>query len=287
MSAPGHTAAPRGAGRDEPPEPPPWTRLLPGASVRLLAPLRLVERNVVAARGNVLTFVSVFLEPLLFLLSIGIGVGALVGDVTGPGGTPVPYKSFVAAGLLATSAMFGPVFDCTFAFFVRFKYVKSYHAVMATPLRPADIAAGEVLWSLLRSAIYAAAFLGTMAVLGLVSSWWAVLCLPASMIVSYAFAGAGLGAATFMRSWTDFDLVNVAVLPMFLFSATFFPIEQYPTVLQWVVRVTPLYQGVALERGLAFGELQWSMVPNALYLLAMGTIGLLVAGRRLTALLQP
>ncbi len=269
------------------PEPPPWTRVLPGASARLLAPMRLVERNVVAARGNVLTFVSVFLEPLFFLLSIGIGVGALVGDVPGPSGTPVPYKAFVAAGLLATSAMFGPVFDCTFAFFVRFKYVKSYHAVMATPLRPADIAAGEVLWSFLRSAVYAVAFLLTMVVLGLVSSWWALLCLPASMLVSYAFGGAGLGAATFMRSWTDFDLVNVVILPLFLFSATFFPLEQYPPALQWVVRVTPLYQGVALERGLVFGQLQWSMVLNVAYLAVMGTVGLRIAGRRLTTLLQP
>jgi lipooligosaccharide transport system permease protein len=278
------TGSPR---RRDATEPPPWTRLLPGASARLLAPMRLVERNVVAAQGNVLTFISVFLEPVLFLLSIGIGVGALVGDVAGPAGTPVPYKSFVAAGLLATSAMFGPVFDCTFAFFVRFKYVKSYHAVMATPLRPADIAIGEVLWSFFRSAVYALAFLVTMAVLGLVSSWWALLCLPASMLISYAFGGAGLGAATFMRSWTDFDLVNVAILPMFLFSATFFPLEQYPEVLQWVVRVTPLYQGVVLERGLAFGQLQWSMVLNAAYLVVMGTVGLRVAGRRLTTLLQP
>lgn len=269
------------------PDLPSWTRLLPGASARLLPPMRLVERNAVAARGSVLTFVSVFLEPVFFLLSIGVGVGALVGDVPGPGGTPVPYKAFVAAGLLATSAMFGPVYDCTFNFFVKFKYVKTYDAVLATPLRPHDIAGGEVLWSLFRATVYAVAFLATMAVLGLIESWWAVLCLPASLLVSFAFAGAGLGASTFMRSWTDFDLVNVAILPMFLFSATFFPLSQYPPALQWVVRVTPLYQGVALERGLVFGVLDWTMLLNAAYLVAMGSAGLVVAARRLRVLLQP
>lgn len=279
------TVSPTGPATDGPH--PAWVRLLPGASARLLPPLRLVERNLVATKGSILTFVSVFLEPVFFLLSIGVGVGALVGDVPGPGGTPVPYKAFVAAGLLATSAMFGPVYDCTFNFFVKFKYIKTYHAVLATPLQPRDIASGEVLWSLFRAMVYAVAFLGTMVVLGLVSSWWAVLCLPASLLVSYAFAGAGLGASTFMRSWTDFDLVNVAILPMFLFSATFFPLSQYPPVLQWVVRVTPLYQGVALERGLVFGELSWTTLLNAAYLLAMGTAGLLVAGRRLKVLLQP
>jgi lipooligosaccharide transport system permease protein len=272
---------------DPPSAPPAWTRLLPGGSTRLLVPLRLVERNAVAAKGSVLAFVSVFLEPIFFLLSIGVGVGALVGDVTGPAGTPVPYREFVAAGLLATSAMFGPVYDCTFNFFVKFKYIKTYHAILATPLQPEDVATGEVAWSLFRASLYAVAFLLTMVILGLVSSWWAVLCLPASMLVSFAFAGAGLGGSTYLRSWTDFDLVNVAVLPMFLFSATFFPLTQYPPALQWVVRITPLYQGVALERGLVFGELSWTMLLNAAYLLAMGTIGVVVAARRLKVLLQP
>lgn len=269
------------------PVPSGWARVLPRRSSGLLAPWRLVERNIVVSSHAWLIFLSVFLEPLLFLLSIGIGVGALVGDVPGPGGAMVPYKEFVAAGLLATSAMFGSVFDCTFNFFVKLKYVKTYHAVLATPLRPQDIAHGELIWSLVRSTIYAVAFLLTMWFLGLVPSWWALLCIPGAALVAFAFAGAGLGASTFMRSWVDFDLVNLAILPMFLLSATFFPLSQYPATLQWVVRVTPLYQGVELERALVFGDLHPGLIVNVGYLALVGWIGVRVAGRRLRTLLQP
>jgi len=278
-------------GAPAPPSPrptaPAWTRLMPGASTHLLLPLRLVERNANVLKSQWLTFLSVFLEPVLFLLSIGVGVGALVGDVEGPSGTAVSYRSFVGAGLLATAAMMGPVMDCTFGFFVKFKYWKAYDAVLATPMGPADIAWGEVLWSLFRASVYATGFLLTMAAFGLITSWWAILCLPASVLIGYAFAGAGLGASTFMRSFIDFDLVNAAIVPMFLFSATFFPLSRYPDLLQWVVRITPLYQGVELERALVFGELRWSLLVNVAYLVTIGTIGLRVASRRLRTLLQP
>lgn len=269
------------------PGPPRWAWLVPGAALRRNLPLRLVERNIVAWRGMWLILLSVFLEPVLFLASIGFGVGALVGDVEGPGGTPVPYQTFVAAGLLATSAMMGPVFDCTFNFFVKLKYFRIYDAVLATPMGPSDVARGELLWSLLRAGLYATAFLVVMAAMGLVASWWSLLAIPAAVLIGFAFAGASLGATSFMRSFMDFDLINVAILPMFLFSATFFPLSRYPTALQWIVQATPLYQGVALERGLVFGELSWTMLVNVAYLVAMGLIGLRVAGRRLRTLLQP
>lgn len=270
-----------------PVRPPRWAWLVPGESLRRNLPLRLVERNIVAWKGMWLILLSVFLEPVLFLASIGFGVGALVGDVEGPAGTPVPYQSFVAAGLLATSAMMGPVFDCTFNFFVKLKYFRIYDAVLATPMGPADVARGELLWSLLRAAIYATAFLLVMTVMGLVTSWWAVLTIPAAVLIGFAFAGASLGATSFMRSFMDFDFINVAIIPMFLFSATFFPLSRYPTALQWIVQATPLYQGVALVRGLVFGELSWTMLVNVAYLVIMGAVGLKVAGRRLRILLQP
>jgi lipooligosaccharide transport system permease protein len=207
--------------------------------------------------------------------------------VPGPGGTPVPYRAFVATGLLAASAMFGPVFDATFNFFVKLKYFRLYDAVLSTPLRPRDVVTGEVLWSLIRAGLYSLAFLGTMAVLGLIHSWWAVLCVPTAVLIGYGFAGAGMGASSFMRSFIDFDFVNLAVLPMFLLSATFFPLSQYPEGVQWLVRITPLYQGVALERSLVFGELHWSLLLNVAYLGVMGTVGRIVAGRRLERLLLP
>jgi len=277
-------AAPAGIA-EQSPRRPPWTRLLPGAS---MAPsLRLVERNLVAWRGMWLVFVSVLVEPIFFLFSIGIGVGALVGDVTLGSGQVVPYRSFVAAGLLATSAMMGPVFDSTFNFFVKLKYFHIYEATLATPMRPTDVIGGELLWSLVRAAAYATAFLVTMVVMGLTESWWVVLCVPVAVLIGFAFAGAGLGATTFMRSFVDFDFVNLAIIPMFLFSATFFPITQYPEGLQLLIRVTPLYQGVVLERALVFGDVGPGLLVNAAYLAIMGAIGLRVASRRLNLLLLP
>jgi lipooligosaccharide transport system permease protein len=270
---------------EPPPTRPAWLRLMPGASVP--RPVRLLERNIVAWRGMWLIFVSVMVEPVFFLFSIGIGVGKLVGDVALPSGQLVSYRSFVAAGLLASSAMMGPVFDSTFNFFVKLKYFHVYDATLATPMRPRDVVLGEMSWSLVRSGIYATAFLATMAIMGLVESWWALLCLPVAVLIGFAFSGAGLGATTYMRSFVDFDLVSVVVIPLFLFSATFFPISRYPEGVQWVVRLTPLYQGVALERGLLFGDLSWSMLFNVAYLVAMGAIGLYVAGRRLSRLLLP
>ena len=251
------------------------------------AALRVVERNTLAYRRMWLAFVSGLFEPLLYLLSIGIGVGGLVGKVPGPGGQPIPYDQFVAPGLMAAAAMNGAVLDTTFNFFFKFKYAHTYDAMLATPLEVGDVAQGELTWALIRGAIYSAAFLVTMLCLGLVGSWWAVLALPAAALVAFGFAGAGIAAATYMRSWTDFDFVNLALIPMFLFAATFFPLSQYPTGLQWVVRCTPLYQGVALERGLTTGQLTWTMLLNVVYLVALGALGVKLATRRLKRLLQP
>ena len=110
---------------------------------------------------------------------------------------------------------------------------------------------------------------------------------PVAVLIGFGFAGVGLAATTFMRSFVDFDYVNMAMIPLFLFSATFFPLRSYPAGLQAIVRVTPLYQGVVLERSLVLGDLHWTLLLNALYLAVMGAIGLRVASRRLGLLLQP
>jgi lipooligosaccharide transport system permease protein len=126
-----------------------------------------------------------------------------------------------------------------------------------------------------------------MLLLGLVASPWAVLAVPAALLIGFAFASVGLAATTWMRSWIDFDLVFLAILPMFLFSTTFFPLSEYPEVLAWVVRVTPLYQGVALERALILGGVDWATAGHVLYLAAMGWLGVRLGARRLQGILQP
>jgi len=245
---------------------------------------QLVQRNLLVYRKSWLVFLTGFLEPVFYLFSIGIGVGQMI-DGFELNGQVIDYAVFVAPGMLAASAMNGAILDATFGIFFKLKYDKLYDSVLATPMRTTDIATGEVTWCLLRSGVYSAGFLVVMAVMGLTTSWWAVLALPAALLTGFAFAGAGMALTTFMRSWQDFEFIQLTILPMFLFSATFFPIDAYPAALRWVIEVTPLYRGVALCRELTTGVLSISSVWSVVYLLVMGLAGLAVVSRRLDKLL--
>jgi lipooligosaccharide transport system permease protein len=247
--------------------------------------LRLVERNLLVYRRLWLLLVSGFFEPLFYLLAIGVGVGELVGDITLPNGRVLDYTAFVAPALLASSAMNGAVYDSTFNVFDKLKWKKVYDAVLATPISAGQVALGEITWALMRGLIYASAFLIVMLAMGLVLSPWAVLAIPAAVLIGFAFAACGMAVTTYMRTWLDFEWVQLAVIPMFLFSATFYPLSTYGPVLQWVVRATPLYQGVALTRGLTTGDVGIELIVPVVYLAAMGLLGLAVARRRLERLL--
>ena len=247
---------------------------------------RLVERNIRVYRRQWVFFVSGFFEPFFYLLSIGVGLSKLVGPIHIDGHV-IAYTAFVAPGLLASSAMNGAILDSTFNIFFKLKIAKTYDAVLATPLGPRDVALGELTWSLMRGSAYSTAFLVVMAGLGYVLSPWALLALPAAMLVSFAFAAMGMAATTYMRSWQDFDKVSLALIPLFLFSGTFFPITRFAGWLQAVVRVSPLYQGVALLRGLDTGLVSWTLAGHAAYLAAVGVVGLSAAARRMATLLLP
>lgn len=255
----------------------PWHR--PGWGTR-----RVLERNLVVARRQVQIIVSGLFDPLFYLLSIGIGVGALVGDVETAAG-PVPYVRFVAPAMMATSAMNGAVAESTFNLFFRMKYEKLYDTMLATPLTTADIARGEILYSQLRGLLYGAAFLVAMVVIAGVRSPWAVLCLPAAMLVGFCFAALGMAFTTYLESWQDFDLIALVTLPLFLFSTTFFPAEVYPEWGRWVLWLSPLYHGVELVRGFALGQVGWVLLAHAGVLVALTAAGSLVVGRRLRRLL--
>lgn len=244
----------------------------------------LVYRNFLAYRRAWWIFATGFLEPVFYLFSIGVGVGALVGDFSF-NGRSVPYAEFVAPGMLAASAMNGSVLDSTFNFFFKLKYNKLFDQMLATPLTTLDIARGELSWSLLRGGTYSAGFLLVMLAMGLVSSWWAVLVVPAALLIGAAFGAVCMALTTWMRSWQDFELVTLATLPMFLFSATFFPVTAYPGAVRWVVEATPLYRGVVLCRELTTGTVTWDSAISVVYLVVMVVIGLLLCRRRLDSLL--
>lgn len=253
-------------------------------SVLISRPAALVERNARAARRHWLTFVSGFFEPVFYLFALGVGIGALVGTID-VDGQRLPYAVFVAPAMMATSAMNGAVMDATFNVFHKIKHDKLYHSVLTTPLGPRDVALGEISWALLRGAVYSVAFLLVASLAGFVVSWWAVVAVPACTLIGLAFASVGMAATTYMRSWNDADYVQLAILPMFLFSATFFPLSTYPDVLQWVVQATPLYHGVELVRGLTTGQVHAGLVVHVLYLASMGVLGLWATTRRIGRLM--
>lgn len=242
---------------------------------------RVVERDALVARRGWLVVLSGFVEPVFYLLAIDLGLGALVGTVTGPDGQPVTYGAFVAPALLAASAMNGAVYEATFGVFFRLRYQRIYQSMLATPLGPADIALGEITYSQLRGAGYAVAFLVTMTVLGLTASPWALLAVPAAVLLGFAFSALGIVAVTLMHSWVDLDLVNLALLPLFLFSATFYPLEVYPRALQLVTQLSPLYHGVALVRGLTLGVVGPGLLVHVAVLLVLALVASVVGARRL------
>ena len=261
-------------------------RIVPPQVVRATRPQRMLERQWMVNRsGGWMILLSGFFEPLFYLLSIRIGFGALVGDVQ-DGGRLIPYAEFVAPALMAASAMNGALYESTMNVFFRLKYDKVYDAALATPLTSGDVALGEMGYATIRGALYSAAFLVTMWALGMTTSVWALGMLPVAILISFAFSSVGMAATTYMRSWADFEYVPSIMLPMFLFSATFYPLSSYGDW-QWVVQISPLYHGVAMMRSLNLGEWSWAFGGHLTVLVAMSLFGVSVTAKRIERLLLP
>ena len=258
-------------------------RIIPPELLAARRPQRMLERAVMVNRRTWLIIVSGFFEPLFYLLSIRIGFGTLVGDVE-VGGVLIGYPEFVAPALMAASAMNGAVYDSTMNVYFKLKHQRLYDAVLSTPLVPADVALGEIGWAVFRGLLYSIAFLLTMWGLGMVGSPWVVLAVPTCVLIGFAFASVGMACTTYMRSWADFEYVTAISLPLFLFSATFYPLSSYGDW-GWTVQLSPLYHGVALVRAFNLGEFGWSMLGHGAFLVVMTAVGLVVASRRISALL--
>ncbi|WP_055478499.1 ABC transporter permease [Sphaerimonospora mesophila] len=247
----------------------------------------VINRNVGALRSGPsywIVLLSGFFEPLLYLLSIGVGVGALVGALT-VDGRSMSYAAFVAPAMLAVSAMTGVLAETTFNFFHKFKYAKTFEAVLATPVRPIEIALGELVWAVTRGSFYTAIFLVVMAVMGLTTPGLALAAFPATVLVGLAFGAVGMAVSTLMRGWQDFDLLNIGQFALFLFSGTFSPVRDYPLVMEILIQVTPLYHAVELVRALCLGAIGLGSLVHVAYLAVMIAGGLWFASRRLTRML--
>jgi lipooligosaccharide transport system permease protein len=247
----------------------------------------VTSRNFVAVRHHAywLVVISGFLEPVLYLLSLGVGVGGLIKTFTLADGSVISYSAFVAPAMLAASAMNGALAESTFNFFARLKFVKMYDAMVATPLRPIEVALGELAWALLRGALYSVAFLTLMVALDLTTAGWALAALPASLLVGLAFGAVGMAISTAMRTWQDFDIIVVVQFSLFLFSGTFVPVDAYPAAVRVLVQATPLLQAVELVRDLTTGRPTWSTTAHAGYLVVLAAVALIIAGRRMDRIL--
>ena len=170
--------------------------------------------------------------------------------------------------------------------FWKLKWAKVYDGMLAAPLNVWDIAIGEIAWSQIRGGLYAGAFLIVALIMGLLHSWWALLALPAALLIGIAFGAVGFATTTYLKSWQDFDMVNLVMMPMFLFSATFYPLDVYPPVLQTIAQISPLYHGVEIIRGLTLGVIQVEMLGHIAFLVVMTTAGFAVTARRLEKLLK-
>ncbi|MFE4668226.1 ABC transporter permease [Streptomyces sp. NPDC056716] len=247
----------------------------------------VVKRNARAMRTGPSAWLLVMaglVEPLFYLLSIGIGVGSLIAQDISYRGHQIPYAAFVAPAMLATSAMTAAFSTTTFSFFAKLRQSKVYEAVLVTPVRPMEVAVAEVVWSALRGAVFCGLFLVAMVLLDTVPAGWALLALPASVLAVVAFAAIGLAASTLMRGWHDFDALTTAQMALFLFSGTFSPTQDYPVAAQALLEVTPLYHAVELLRRICIGDLGPQCAWHAVYLLAATALCLTFAARRIHAI---
>jgi lipooligosaccharide transport system permease protein len=224
--------------------------------------------------------VSSLLEPVLFLTAMGLTLGVLV-DRGGklPGG--VPYLTWLAPGLLAASAMQIGTAESTYPVLGSIKWDKLYDAVLATPARVTDVLTGHLLYVAFRVTTSVTLFLAVLVAFGAARSPLVVLALPAALLTGLAFAAPVTALAVRMENDSGFaGLQRFLVLPVFLFSGTFFPVSQLPGVLEAVAYATPLWHGVALSRGLALGTLGGGeALLHVGYLLLWVGAGVLLAAR--------
>jgi lipooligosaccharide transport system permease protein len=258
----------------------------PGAGVYAGRAHSILQRELLALRtSNALAFLTGFVEPVLFLVAFGYGVGGLVGTVS-VAGQEVPYAAYIAPALLASSAMNGAIFDSTFNVFFKMHFMKVYQSMMSTSLGALDVALGQIGWAMIRGAAYAIGFVVVVALFGLITTWWALLAIPAAVLVAFAFASLGMTLTSYMKSFQQLNWITFALLPMFLFSGTFYPITIYPQWLQAVIMALPLWQAIAMIRSVMFGIFDIALLGHVAYFVVLTVVGLALTTRRLESLFQ-
>jgi len=219
-----------------------------------------------------------FLYPVLYLAAMGVGLGSLVDHHSHTVGG-VSYLDYVAPGLLAATAMQIGSNESMYPVMAAIKWIRTYFAMLATPLGVDDILLGHLGWIAVRLTMVSTIYLAVMAAFGTIGSALAVLALPAAVLTGLAFAAPISAFAASQNNDTGFSaLYRLGLIPLFLFSGTFFPVAQLPGWLQVVAWITPLFHGVRLCRGLCLGHLAWPTgLADLAYLVVLAGVGFAVA----------
>ncbi len=253
--------------------------------MRLFSPkgaYRFWQRNAFIFRRIFPESIAVnFLEPVIYLLAMGFGLGAYLTAVSG-----LPYLTFVATGLVATAAMFGATFECTYNAYVQMYYEKAYDGVITTPLGIEDVVVGEILWGATRSVLYGTVFLIVIALFGTVRSPLALLIPPLFFLSGLMFS---VIAMTFTAVNPNIDFFPfyfaLFITPMFMFSGIFFPLDALPAWVSTATWLTPLSHVVRLSRALTLGTLDvrhaWDLLWMLVVTAAMFPLPVVLMRRRL------
>ncbi|MEL0237592.1 MAG: ABC transporter permease [Aquiluna sp.] len=227
-----------------------------GSSIYSGRASKLIERGFYAFKSsNWMVVLSGFVEPVFYLLAFGFGIGQLIGNLEDGNGNPVTYAAFIAPALLATSAMNGAIYDSTWNVFFKMHFGKIYQVMLSSSMGPMDVALGEIAWAI-----------------------------PAATLIAIGFASIGMAITSYLKSFQQMNWVTFFLLPMFLFSGTFFPVSVYPQWIQTIVQALPLWQGVELVRSLMLGIIHPGLLGHVLYFLVMIAGGLWFTTVRLKAL---
>ncbi len=238
-------------------------------------PTSVLERSWISFKSSAwFAIVSGFLEPVLYLFSFGYGVGKLVGNVSLANGSVVTYAMFIAPGLLATSAMNGAIFDTTWNVYFKMHESKTYNAMLSTSLGPLDVALGEIAWAVLRGVIYSIGFMLVVTPLGLIPSWWGVLAIPAAALIAFAFASIGMAITSYFKSYQQLGLIEVFLLPIFLFSGSLFPIEILPNWANLIIKISPLWHAIRIINSIFYGHFESTLIFSICYLFVLCIISL-------------
>jgi lipooligosaccharide transport system permease protein len=191
---------------------------------------------------------------------------------------------FIAPGLLATSAMNGAIYDSTWNVYFKLNESKTYQGMLATSLGPLDVALGEILSALLRGFVYSLGFLCIATPMGLIPSWWGILAIPAAVLIAFGFASVGMAITSYFKSYQQMGLINITLLPIFLFSGSFYPLSVFPDWAQIIIKSLPLWHAIELIRNLTLGIVGWHLIGHICYFLVMIIVGLYFTTKRLNAL---